>query len=318
MGIQIIRTRNTAAPGHAWAVVEGDQCRPIDAAFETTGALLEHGIPALRAHSLALGELLPLTELEILSPVTHPCRVIAQATNYGAHVREVGLDPAARTSNVLFRKSSASISGPHDAIVRPAHVRLLDYEIELGLVIGARTRGPTHVDAARLRDVVGALVITNDVSARDVQIPEGQFYKGKSYPTFCPIGPYLFVPEPAELARWSELQLTLRVNGEVRQDALAGEMIHRPAETLTELTSIEDLDPGDVILTGTPGGVALAPPKGPVRALAGLLPEAIRWRLFIEGQAKRRQYLRPGDRVTATIRTPDGRIDLGVQTNLVR
>jgi 2-keto-4-pentenoate hydratase/2-oxohepta-3-ene-1,7-dioic acid hydratase in catechol pathway len=316
--MQIVRHRSTTSPGHAWAVVDGDRARPLDAAFETTGALLERGVPALRERSIGLGTACPLAELELLSPVTQPCRVIAQATNYGEHVREVGLDPAARTSNVLFNKSSASINGPNDAIVRPSHVRLLDYEIELGLVIGARTRGSTHVDAARLADLVGALVIADDVSARDVQVPEGQFYKGKSYRTFCPLGPYLFVPEPAELARWSELQLTLRVNGEVRQDARAGEMIHRPAETLTEITTIEDLDPGDVVLTGTPGGVALAPPKGPIRALAGLLPEPLRWRLFIEGQAKSRRYLRPGDRITATIRTPDGRIDLGTQSNLVR
>jgi 2-keto-4-pentenoate hydratase/2-oxohepta-3-ene-1,7-dioic acid hydratase in catechol pathway len=73
-----------------------------------------------------------------------------------------------------------------------------------------------------------------------------------------------------------------------------------------------------VILTGTPGGVALAPPKKPLRALSELLPEATKWRLFINGQAKSPRYLRPGDRITATIRTPDGRIDLGTQNNLVR
>jgi 2-keto-4-pentenoate hydratase/2-oxohepta-3-ene-1,7-dioic acid hydratase in catechol pathway len=318
MGIQIVRHRSAAAHGHAWAVVEGDRARTLAAAFETTGDLLVHGVPALRNGALALAAARPLTDLELLSPVTHPCRIIAQATNYGEHVREVGLDPAARSANVLFRKSSAAITGPHDDIVRPPHVRLLDYEIELGLVLGAPTRGPMAVDAARLGDLVGALVLANDVSARDVQVPEGQFYKGKSYRTFCPLGPHLFVPTPEELARWPDLQLTLRVNGEVRQDARAGDMIHRPEGTLTEITAIEDLAPGDVILTGTPGGVALAPPKRPLRALAELLPESVKWRLFIEGQAKSPRYLRPGDRVTATIRTPDGRIDLGVQQNLVR
>lgn len=197
-------------------------------------------------------------------------------------------------------------------------MRLLDCEIELGLVIGTHTRGPTPVAADRLGDLVAALVVANEVSARDVQVPEGQFYKGKSYRTFCPLGPYLFVPDPSELLRWPELQLTLRVNGEVRQDARAGEMIHRPAETLTEITSIEDLSPGDVILTGAPGGVALAPPKKPLRAMGELLPEAMKWRMFVEGQAKSPRYLKPGDRITATIRTPDGRIDLGTQNNLVR
>jgi 2-keto-4-pentenoate hydratase/2-oxohepta-3-ene-1,7-dioic acid hydratase in catechol pathway len=96
-------------------------------------------------------------------------------------------------------------------------------------------------------------------------------------------------------------------------------MIHRPAETLTEITAIEDLDPGDVILTGTPGGVALSPPKSKmVRAVGDLLPESVKWRLFIEQQAKSPRYLHPGDRVMAAIRTPDGRVDLGAQSNLVR
>lgn len=318
MGMQIIRFRSATPSGHRWAVVEDAHAKPLDASFATTRELIENGLPALAGEKLALGAPMPLGELELLSPITHPCRVIAQATNYGDHVREVGLDLAARSSNILFRKSSAAIAGPNDAIVRPAHVRLLDYEIELGLVIGAHTRGPRQVEAARLEELVAALVIGNDVSARDVQVPDGQFYKGKSYRTFCPLGPYLFVPEPAELARWPELQLTLCVNGEVRQSARAGDMIHRPAETLTEILSIEDLEPGDVVLTGTPGGVALAPPKKPLRAIAELLPESLKWRMFIEGQAKSPRYLKSGDRITATIRTPDGRIDLGTQNNLVR
>ncbi len=318
MGTQVIRFRSAAPTGHTWAIVEGAHARPIDGSFATTRELIENGLAALANETLSLGASLPLGDLELLSPVTHPCRVIAQATNYGDHRREVGLDPGARSSNVLFRKSSAAISGPKDAIVRPSHVRLLDYEIELGFVIGTRTSGPTHVDAEHLSDFIIGLVIANDVSARDVQVPEGQFYKGKSYRTFCPLGPYLFVPAPGELARWPELELTLRVNGEVRQKARAGEMIHRPAETLTEVLSIEDLDPGDVILTGTPGGVALAPPKRPIRALGELLPEAAKWRMFVEGQARSPRYLKPGDRIESTIRTPDGRVDLGKQENLVR
>jgi len=318
MGIRILRARSDSPSGHQWAVVEGDLARPLDAAYETTGELIERGLPAFAKSEAKLGAPVPLQALELLSPVTHPCRVIAQATNYREHVREVGLDPGARSSNVLFTKSSAAIAGPNDAIVRPSHVRLLDYEIELGLVIGKHTCGPMKTAADRLGDLVAALVVGNDVSARDVQVPEGQFYKGKSYRTFCPLGPYLFVPDASELARWPELQLTLRVNGEVRQDARAGDMIHRPAETLTEVTSIEDLSPGDVILTGTPGGVALAPPKKPLRLIAELLPEAVKWRMFVDKQAKSARYLKAGDRVTATIRTPDGRIDLGTQNNLVR
>jgi 2,4-diketo-3-deoxy-L-fuconate hydrolase len=316
MGTKIIRFRSDH--GHTWAIADGAGARALEAPYATTRDLIEQGLSLLRAGALPLAPPRPLSELQLLSPITHPCRVIAQATNYGDHAREVGLDPDARTSNVLFRKSSAAISGPNDAIVRPSHVRLLDYEIELGLVVGASTRGPSTLEPAQLSEIVVGLVMGNDVSARDVQVPEGQFYKGKSYRTFCPLGPYLFVPDPGELARWPELQLTLRVNGEVRQSARAGEMTHRPAETLTEIMAIEDLDPGDVILTGTPGGVALAPPMKPLRAVAELLPESVKWKSFVAGQIKSRRYLQPGDLVTSTIRTDDGHIDLGTQNNLVR
>ena len=318
MGRKIVRFESDAPLGHQWGVIEGTRVNVIEDAFDTTRALIVEGLPRLRAGTLAFGASRALDALALLSPITHPCKVIAQATNYGDHVREVGMDPSARTSNVLFRKASAAITGPNDAIIRPSHVRLLDYEIELGLVIGAATRGPRTVGPHALAELVVGFVIGNDVSARDVQVPEGQFYKGKSYPTFCPLGPYLYIAEPDELARWPEFELSLLVNGEVRQRALAAAMIHAPAETLTEVTGIEDLEPGDVILTGTPGGVALSPPKKPLRAIGELLPEAMKWRMFIEGQQKSPRYLKPGDRITASIRTPDGRIDLGTQNNLIR
>ena len=315
MGLSIVRYR-THPQEHAWAIVEGDRAKPLVGTFETTGALLEQAVPALRAGTLALGASTPLAGLALLTPVTHPCRVIAQAVNYPSHALESGLD-AERASNILFRKSSASLSGPRDTIVCPPHVQLLDYEVELGLVVGARTRGPVIVEERDLAQYVGALVVANDVSARDVQIPDGQYYKGKSYRTFCPCGPWLYVPEPRELARWADLRLELRVNGAVRQSAACGQMIHHPAETLSEITTIEDLDPGDLVLTGTPGGVALQSPGVAKRAMAGLLPDALKWRLFVKSQAKRRDYLHAGDRVSANIRSSDGTVDLGTLENLV-
>jgi 2-keto-4-pentenoate hydratase/2-oxohepta-3-ene-1,7-dioic acid hydratase in catechol pathway len=300
----------------AWAVLEAGLARPLPVRFETTAALIEHGLPALRERTMPLGPARPLDPGSIVSPVTHPCRIIAQATNYRDHAREVGLD-GERPSNIFFRKSSASLSDPSGAIVRPPHVRLLDYEIELGLVIGSHVRGPTTITENNLAEYVGALVLTNDVSARDVQVPEGQFYKGKSYRTFTPCGPVLFVPERGELQRWPELRLRLEVNGQLRQSARCADMVHGPAETLSELSTFEDLDPGDLILTGTPGGVALSPPPRWMQSLIGLLPERTKWRLFVEAQSKRREYLANGDRVTATIRTDDGALDLGAHDLVV-
>ncbi|MDT7713645.1 MAG: hypothetical protein QOG46_2498, partial [Pseudonocardiales bacterium] len=203
-------------------------------------------------------------------------------------------------------------------IVRPAHVRLLDYEVELGIVLRRPITGPVTVAEGNLADYVGAFVLADDVSARDVQLPQGQWYKGKSYPTFCPVGPYLCIPEPDEVTRWRELRLTLSVNGEVRQDSLAGDMVFGPAATLTEWSGLERLDVGDLLLTGTPGGVALQPPPAAVQRVMGLLPDRRRWDLFVRSQSRSRAYLEPGDRIAAWIRTADGALDLGTQHNLVR
>lgn len=311
MGLSLIRARMNGA-SH-WAVLGPSGAQPLVGDWPTTGDLLEHAVPALRAGAVALDAPMPVAGLTLLSPITHPCRVIAQATNYADHTKEIGLNPKQRKANILFRKASAAITGPNDAVIRPAHVRLLDYEIELGLVIGARTRGPVQVTSDNLADYVAGLVVTNDISARDVQVPEGQFYKGKSYRTFLPCGPVLFLPTREELATWPELQLTLHVNGALRQRSTCGHMIHRPPETLSEISQIEDLDPGDLILTGTPGGVAMRPPQGMLRSIANALPDATRARLFVQSQLRRTQYLKPGDRIEASIRSENGAIDLGTQ-----
>ena len=106
-------------------------------------------------------------------------------------------------------------------------------------------------------------MVANDVSARQIQLTKTQFYEAKSYPTFTPAGPWLALVDAADLARLGSLRLTLSVNGEVRQDALASEMIVSPARALNALSKFQPLAPGDLLLTGTPGGTALqAPPEG--------------------------------------------------------
>jgi 2,4-didehydro-3-deoxy-L-rhamnonate hydrolase len=252
----------------------------------------------------------------VLHPVPE-ARVYCQGANYRSHMVESGMDPD-RAFNMLFTKSTASLTRPDDDIVTPPHVRLLDYEVELGIVIGKPITGPVTVTDETLADYVGAFVLANDVSARDVQLPQGQWYKGKSYRTFCPVGPYLAVPDEDEVSRWRELRLTLSVNGETQQDSLAGDMVFEPAATLTEFSQLEHFHVGDLLLTGTPGGVALQPPKALAQRITGLLPEATKWNLFVKGQARSGSYLKPGDLVTASIRTADGALDLGTQHNTVR
>jgi 2-keto-4-pentenoate hydratase/2-oxohepta-3-ene-1,7-dioic acid hydratase in catechol pathway len=201
--------------------------------------------------------------------------------------------------------------------VRPAHVRFLDYEIELGLVIGAPLAVGAVVTEEQLAHYVAGLVVCNDVSARDIQLTRTQFYESKSYPTFTPVGPYLTLLEREEFARLLDLRLRLWVNGELRQDRTLADMIVRPARALSLLARFQRLDPGDLLLTGTPGGTALKAPPKAVEKIAALLPAAVKWKAFFKNQEKNPRYLHAGDEVTATIATGDGCIDLGEQRTTV-
>ncbi|HEX2315285.1 MAG TPA: fumarylacetoacetate hydrolase family protein [Thermomonospora sp.] len=305
MGIAVIRTRA------GWWVETPAGLSAVRTSAVTTAELLADR-SAVEAAAQGAEPVPPPEETEVLSPVTAPCRVVAQMLNYRSHATDSGLDPA-RVPTAFFRKTSGSITGPHGTILRPQGVRLLDYEVELGLVIGARVPVGTVVTEGNLAEFVAGLVVANDVSARDLQLPKTQFYESKSYPTFTPLGPRLVLTDAAELARLRDLRLTLRVNGEVRQDMTAADMIVAPAEALTLLSRFQALDPGDVLLTGTPGGTALRSPGPLVERIGALLPAHVKWRAFFRRQERDPAYLKDGDVVTARIRTDDGRLDLGEQ-----
>jgi 2-keto-4-pentenoate hydratase/2-oxohepta-3-ene-1,7-dioic acid hydratase in catechol pathway len=198
-------------------------------------------------------------------------------------------------------------------------VQLLDYEVEIGLVFGRELPVGTEVTADNLADYVAGVVVTNDVSARDLQLPKTQFFEAKSYPTFTPVGPALVLLDKDELKRFDDLRLHLRVNGEVRQDMRVGDdMIFRPLEAVQWLTGFQRLDAGDLLLTGTPVGTALSAPPKVVEILASLLPTATKWRVFFKKQATNPLYLQDGDVIEASVATDDGAIDLGVQRTVVR
>lgn len=309
MATTVLRFRE--GDGARWGALRDGRVAPLDGDWPTTGAFLTGGGPA--AARAATAFTLDAEGLETLSPVTADGQIVCQGVNYRSHREESGLDPDGQTFNMLFCKASSCLSSGRAPIRKPAAVQLLDYEIELGLVIGAPVRAPRAFTPDDIAEVIAGLVIFDDVSARDVQLPQGQFFKGKSYRTFGPTGPWLVLVDAAELARWPELRLRLEVDGEVRQDALAGEMVYGPVETLTELSGLMDLRPGDLVATGTPGGVALKAPSAFVQKIGALLPEATKWRLFAKAQGKSPRYLRAGQTVVATIRTDDGALDLGRQ-----
>ncbi|MFE7778112.1 fumarylacetoacetate hydrolase family protein [Streptomyces sp. NPDC057445] len=304
MSTNVLRTTD------GWWVVRGERAVRVETKAVTTAELLADR-EAVRDAAASAESGTPVADLVALPPVTTPCRVVAQMVNYRSHAKDSGftgdIPPA------FFRKASGSVSGPHEKIVRPAHVKFLDYEVELGLVMGAPLPVGTVVEEQDLPRYVAALVLTNDVSARDVQLTKTQFYESKSYPTFTPTGPYLALLEPEDFAHLLNLRLRLSVNGVPRQDRTLADMIVRPAQALTLLARFQTLDPGDLLLTGTPGGTALKAPPKPIAKISALLPPAVRWKAFFKGQAKNPLYLRDGDRITATIATPDGRIDLGEQ-----
>ncbi len=310
MTISILRSPD------AWWVATATGAAEVKTDAATTAALLADraAIEAAASNS----DTVPVDTLQLVSPVTAPCRVVAQMTNFVSHVKDAGMDPKT-IPLTFFRKASGSIAGPFDDIVKPPHVRLLDYEVEIGLVIGREMLVGADITDANLSDYLAGLVVTNDVSARDVQLPKTQFYESKSYPTFTPVGPALVLLDADELKRFGDLRLRLRVNGDLRQDTrVDGDMIYPPVQALQTLAKFQRLDPGDLVLTGTPVGTALSAPPKPVEIIASLLPPALKWKAFFSRQAHNPKYLHDGDVVETTIATDDQAIDLGRQRNVVR
>ncbi|TDO33974.1 2-keto-4-pentenoate hydratase/2-oxohepta-3-ene-1,7-dioic acid hydratase in catechol pathway [Kribbella sp. VKM Ac-2527] len=311
MSISVLRTAN----GAWWAQTPTGAAK-IQTAATTTGELLADRA-AIDSAASGPGTV-PVESLKLLSPVTAPCRVVAQMTNFRSHLKDSGMDPDT-VPLTFFRKTSGSISGPYDAVVKPSHVKFLDYEVEIGLVIGKAIPVGTRITTDNLAEYVAGLVVTNDVSARDLQLPKTQFFESKSYPTFTPVGPVLVLLDGDELKRFPDLRLRLTVNGEVRQDStVEGDMVFQPVEALQALSRFQRLDAGDLLLTGTPAGTALRAPAKPIEIIGSLLPPAMKWKAFFKRQAGNPRYLADGDVVEVGIGTDDGAIVLGTQRTIVR
>ena len=305
MTISVLRTAD------AWWVATPAGAARVATSARTTAELLADRAAVQAAAGGA--DTVPVTDLELLSPVTTPCRVVAQMTNFASHVEDAGMDPKT-IPLTFFRKSSASISGPFADVVKPAHVKFLDYEVEIGLVVGRDIPVGTTISESNLSEYIAGLVVTNDISARDIQLPQTQFYEAKSYPSFTPTGPALVLLDADELKRFGQLRLQLRVNGERRQNALVdGDMLYSPVQALQSLSRFQDLAAGDLILTGTPVGTALSAPPKPIAFIASLLPPAVKWKAFFKSQARNPKYLRSGDVIEASVGTDDRAIDLGTQ-----
>ena len=232
----------------------GDHFADFDSAFFAGG-----GLEALRPIVEAgAGRVVPLEGMRIGSPVARPGNIVCIGLNYADHAAEAGA--AIPTEPIFFLKSANAISGPCDDVRIPRGSVKTDYEVELGVVIG-RTCRYLDSDEEALAAVAGYM-ICNDVSEREFQLERGtQWTKGKSCETFNPAGPWLVtadeVPDPRALDLWTD------VNGERRQTGNTGTMVFGVAEIVRYVSRFIVLEPGDVIDTGTPPGVAMGRPDKP-------------------------------------------------------
>ena len=257
-------------------------------------------------------------DANLLAPITRDIQIFCQGLNYASHQEEGGIK-AGKGENLIFSKPPSSICGPYDDIVRPVGCELLDYEIELALILKRDLPADTHVHAENLLGYVGGFTLANDVSARDFMFgaPMLQWFKGKGQRTFCPTGPILYLLDASERALLSNLQLTLSLNDEVRQDASTDQLIFKPEETLTELATFTDVNKGDMLLTGTPGGVILnANLTVGAAILLNFANDEKRRKKLVKSQRSIR-YLQPGDKLTLSIRSKDGSQEFGTQNNEV-
>ncbi|MDQ4111911.1 MAG: fumarylacetoacetate hydrolase family protein [Actinomycetota bacterium] len=220
------------------------------------GAFWASDGPARAAAALAAGEL-PLVEdadtLRVGAPITQPGAIVCIGMNYAAHAAESGAEPP--TVPVIFFKAPNTIAGPNDTVTIPRNSSKTDWEVELGVVIGKRASYLDSPDQS-LEHVAG-FVVANDLSEREFQleISGGQWSKGKIAPGFSPVGPWVVTPDEVE---HQKLGMRSFVNGEPRQDSVTADQIFDVAAVIHHLSQFMVLDPGDLIMTGTPEGVALS------------------------------------------------------------
>lgn len=194
-----------------------------------------------------------LSAVELLAPIPNPSKYLAVGLNYKKHIEEAArLGMKIPETQLWFNKQVSCVHGPYAPMHLPAASDKLDYEAELGVVIGQRCR---HVSAEQARAMIAGYVVCNDVSVRDYQMRTQTMTLGKSFDTHGPIGPWIItddeVPDP------HALRIRAFVNGEVRQDSNTGDMLFDIYEQIAYLSSIMTLEPGDVLATGTPSGVGI-------------------------------------------------------------
>jgi 2-keto-4-pentenoate hydratase/2-oxohepta-3-ene-1,7-dioic acid hydratase in catechol pathway len=250
--MKIARFRTPGATQGRLGKVVGDRVVELSGLGDSLRDLLPRLPGLLPELEAADGPSHALADVELEAPIDNPQKYLAIGMNYKAHAEEARAAGIPVPVNQLwFNKQVSCITGPYDDIVRPVVSEQLDYEIELGVVIGTRCR---NVTAENARSVIAGYLVTNDVSVRDwLMARSPTFTLGKSFDTHGPIGPWLTTAD--EIADPHGLHMRLTVNGEERQNWTTGDMIHNIGEQIAELTTVMTLMPGDILATGTPAGI---------------------------------------------------------------
>jgi 2-keto-4-pentenoate hydratase/2-oxohepta-3-ene-1,7-dioic acid hydratase in catechol pathway len=240
-------------------VIDGRIVALEKAGFADILSLLSGGDEALDRIQEFLGSApdgIPLAGIKLCAPIPDPPKILCMGLNYRDHAREANLEIPRYP--VIFAKYSNTVIGSGDFIVLPKNSRKPDFEAEFTFVIGKRAR---HVAAENWRDYVAGYMNANDVSARDYQMSVSQWTMGKNFDTFAPMGPYLVTAD--EIHDPHDLSISLTLNGETMQSSSTRELIFKIPETVAFLSSVMTLEPGDVVLTGTPAGVGFSrkPPR---------------------------------------------------------
>lgn len=252
---------------HLGAVIDGmvvdlTKAFPADSRFVSVSALLRAGKDSIghaqrRVEDVRsrTGTATALKEVRYAPPVDERCRIFCVGLNYADHAAENKLPPP--ESPIFFAKLAAVAIGNEEPIPLPAASQQVDYEAEVAFVIGARARRVSVQDAGQY---IAGFTIMNDVTARDLQFQDKQWFRGKNCDGFAPLGPWLVTID--ELPNTDDLTITLTLNGEIRQKSNTSQLFFKPAELLSFLSQTLTLEAGDVISTGTPGGIGYyADPK---------------------------------------------------------
>ena len=197
-----------------------------------------------------------LSEYEILAPIPNPQKIVCLAFNYIDHAKEQEITPPSEPA--IFIKPRTTLCGTNSNIICPKFVKELDYEVELAVVIGKECKNISEEQA--MNQIFGYMIL-NDVSARDIQFQDKQFTRGKSFDTFAPCGPWITTND--EINNPQDLHLLTNINGEERQNSNTKNMHLTIPQIISKLSKVMTLEPGDIISTGTPEGVALKNPDTP-------------------------------------------------------